>query len=143
MTDTNRNRAKAKTLEAKHRAAFREVFGNPYTQPVSTLGTYQELKKAAGRIKSAKLGDETHGNYNPARPTVSDFFCDVENITTIALPDEAAVKRFTDTYLHELTTTAYTKEERRSLEEMIGRLFIAYGIVPVSKYFQVCHNDNQ
>jgi hypothetical protein len=121
---------------AINRGAFQEIFGDPFAkEPV--LGHYQETKKSSSTLVAAKLNfDQGVGTNNPARPSITDFFCDVERVASIALTDEAAISKFTDTYINESTTTAYTTEERHKLEQFIGRLLIAYGISPVSRYFR-------
>lgn len=136
MTDTNSTRIVTRDQAAINRGAFQEIFGDPFAkEPV--LGHYQESKKSTSTLVAAKMDfDSGHATNNPARPSITDFFCDVERIAQIALPDEASVAKFSDTYINETSTTAYTLKERHELEQYIGRLFIAYGISPVSRYFR-------
>jgi hypothetical protein len=143
MTDTNRTRVLNKERNARNRRAFEEVFGDPFFDP-SFQGQYQGLQSSAASLRGTALEPLTGGSVNPSKPNLIDYFCDVENITTIALTNshqteaerEKALADFTETYIHETTTTAYTPEQRSNLELRIGSLLLAYGISPITRYFR-------
>lgn len=135
MADKNRTREITRQRNAAHKDAFVEIFGDPFSRSETQQGHYQTVKSSSSgpSIRTDMVSGRTTSN--PARPSAIDFLCDVEHIARIALTAEEDVHRFTETYIHETTTTAYTREERYQIEQNIGRLLRAYGISPVSRYF--------
>jgi hypothetical protein len=145
MTDTNYTRARQKERLARNKRAFDEIFGDPFASPEPVEGYYHTLKTRSS-IMAPLLDTESRTTANPCRPSSLDFLCDVEHVTCIGLsppgkkgvpvvPDPELLERFTETYIHESTTTAFSMEERSKLEQRLGQLFRAYRISPVARYF--------
>jgi hypothetical protein len=134
--DSNVTRYRYNQQYALNKAAFEDVIGDPFAHPEPIQGQYITLRTRSS-IMIAKNSDEGKATKNPATPNIIDFFCDVERIVKRVLKDEALFDKFMDTYIYQTTEDAFTKEERSRLEQQIGKLFIAYKISPVAKYFKV------
>lgn len=121
-------------IEAANRQAFIDVFGDPFAKPEPIPGQYQ-LLKSRGVVAAMKNNfDEGKATRNPARPSLMDFFCDVENLITRNLNSEHQGK-FNEAYLYEVEG-ALTNKERYGIEQKVGRLLRARKISPVSRYFK-------
>lgn len=127
----------------RNKQAFSEIVGDPYqVDPIQ--GHYAELKASSGvKVVGVDVTAAT-GTVNLARPCLSDFFCDVESAVEDGLnrfgqdwrePDQVKFI-FTNTYMIESSKYyVFNQQERAKLEQIIGNIFIARGISPVSKYF--------
>lgn len=118
----------------RNKDAFDEIFGDPFAKPDPLQGRYQALKARSSIPIVSVHSDEGKVTRNNAQPSSIDFFCDAEKVISIALPDAGHFQRFIETYLHE-TGVAFIPEERTALEQRIGKLLLAYGISPISRYF--------
>lgn len=118
---------------AANKQAFNDVFGDPFAKPESLSGQYQ-LLKGRGYVAAMQYTDESKATRNTARPTLMDFFCDVENVLTRNLSKEEHAK-FIECFLYEVGGVL-TDKERSDIEQRLGRLFRARKISPVSRYFK-------
>lgn len=128
---------------AKHnKEAFNDVFGDPFAinadrkrEPLE--GNLARLR-ARSNIRVANnefdLGQTTR---NTAAPSMTDFFCDVDRVVNKCFADDpSTLTKFTETYILEITETAFTPRERGRIEQKVGRMLRSHGICPVTKYFK-------
>lgn len=108
---------------AKYQQAFNEVLegyeNTKYRSEISAMGGIQE----GGRTTS-----------NPARPTQSDFVCDVENAILFVVKKTELLKKIIDTYIMG-EEGVLTKSRQHHFEQRIGKIFEARNIWPINKYF--------
>lgn len=118
-----------------NRLAFVDVLGDPTATPEPIPGHYQTLK-SRGLVAALQTNfDEGKGTRNPATPSLLDFFCDVELILNDLLSESERTK-FHNTYILE-EETQFTTQERKKIEDRLGRAFRSKGISPVRRYFKV------
>jgi hypothetical protein len=135
MTDSNVPRARASERFRKNKAAFDEIIGDPFSYPEPIYGQYHLLKRRSS-ISAAKTNfDEGRTTSNKARPSIVDFFCDVERTVEKALIEKNLLIKFADTYITEITEAAFTPDERKDIEQIVGKAFRDHGISPVRIYF--------
>ena len=83
---------------------------------------------------------ETKGKVNPAAPTDSDFFADVELVVREFITDLTSQLKFSCTYLLGDTESPeyyrFTDGEQRTVEQKVGREFIRRRLYPPEKYFK-------
>jgi hypothetical protein len=131
-------------LAAQNKNAFDTVIGDPFAYPDPINGQYMRLKSLTS-IRVQNLENESSGTGNAARPSVLDFFIDVENAIRDGLEAwsrdcpgtgtiNALVALFYNTYFYECDKQ-FAPAERPSIEQHIGRILIARKISPPSKYF--------
>lgn len=134
MRDTNPTRARAR----KHREAFEDVIGDPYTLE-SIEGNYIRFRfRSILSASRANIG-EGQTTSNPCKPNTVDFCCDVERVIRDVLPEsDGLYQRFLDQYIHlNEPDNSISLDERNYLEQRMGRLFVVRGLSPVHKYFSV------
>jgi hypothetical protein len=129
--DSNKTRLKQKREKEKNKAAFVAIIGDPYND---IDGIYITLhgRSSISSIE-ANFGEATE-TVNPCKPSVSDFFCDVENALRDAIPN-AVFGDFTFTYFGGMDLLS--KKTRNQLEQKVGKLLRTRGIYPVKRYFTV------
>ena len=113
MSDTNLTRAKKKEQEKANKAAFKEIFGDPFND---LLGYYDSLK-AGSEI------DEF---------TLINFVCDVENVLRDALTQEE-IFYF---YIYCNGECKPSRKWMKEIEQKIGTLLLQREISPVKEYFK-------
>jgi len=106
------------------------------------LEQYEKLK-----YKSKLIAQNTEeqrygggGTPNPARPSASDFVCDVENTISAIIHDDAMIRKFAGTFL--LGKEELDKEQKNYYEQRIGLAFIQNHIWPTAKYFISIRNGH-
>ena len=131
-------------LAARNKKAFDHVIGDPFAKPEPVDGQYLRLKQNSS-IRAQNIANESSGSKNAARPSVLDFFIDVENAIRDGLeawdrysyspvPVIVLVSLFSNTYFYECDKQ-FAPAERPSIEQHIGRILVARHIYPTSKYF--------
>jgi hypothetical protein len=135
MADSNTSRAEGKARFQRNKAAFEEVFGNPFVKPEPLQGHYQRFRARQSAIMAIKYGDDPHGTKNPCQPSVIDFFCDVDNIVSRVLGTKQNVVRFQLTYMED-DDKQFTPKQRQEIEQEIGAELLNLKIAPVLGYFQ-------
>jgi hypothetical protein len=131
-------------LAARNKNAFDQVIGDPFAYPDPINGHYMRLKSVTS-IRVQNLENESSGTGNAARPSVLDFFIDVENAICDGLeawnhdyiapgPINVLVALFYNTYFYECDMQ-FAPTDRPSIEQHIGRILIARKISPPSTYF--------
>lgn len=128
----------------ENQAAFEDVIGNPFaleevTGHYITVNTRSTIRAMDNNFDLGK------GTGNAARPSFVDFSCDVERVIDLGLVrlangDKDVAKTlqvvFVNTYITEDNTgLQFNAKERSELEQVMGRLFLARHISPVSRYF--------
>jgi hypothetical protein len=125
-----------------NKSAFDEVLGDPYGLE-EVVGQYVTLNTRSTIRIANELG-LGHGTTNPAKPSPIDFICDVEKAVRLGLTqysrgDEdqfpTLLKTFIATYITEEATGIFDANERRDIEQIIGRILMDRGIAPVRRYF--------
>jgi hypothetical protein len=130
LSDTNLTRERY----SLNKKAFTDVLGDPWAYPEQVEGYYNILKRRSTISATGPLG-EASTTLNAAKPSPVDFLCDVENIISRSM-DKELLNLFIETYIISANgTSTLTQQERTKLEQRLGRLFLAYGISPVAKYF--------
>jgi hypothetical protein len=135
MTDSNASRARATERFRKNKSAFDEVIGDPFAHPEPIYGQYHLLKRRSSISAAKNNFDEGRTTSNKARPSIVDFFCDVERTVENALVEKNILIKFADTYITEITDAAFTPEERSDIEQIVGKALRDHGISPVRVYF--------
>ena len=125
-----------------NKSAFDEVIGDPFGLE-ETIGHYVTLNTQSV-IKAVNELGLGHGTANPAKPSPVDFTCDVEKVIKLGLTrymrgDKLAaaklLRTFIATYITESGTRIFSSNERRDIEQIIGRLLLERQISPVRLYF--------
>jgi hypothetical protein len=128
---------------SKNKSAFTEVMGDPYAKPDPIEGQYSYLKNRSS-ISVASKEEAPSVSINEARPSVVDFFCDVEAAIIDGMLIFARSWREPDECLFVFHTTYITEDdnyykfdqgERNKIEQIIGRIFRERDMSPVRKYF--------
>jgi hypothetical protein len=131
MPDKNPTRAR----HADNKKAFVDVLGDPFA-PEPIEGHYNLLKRRSSIGAMKTNFDEGQATDNPARPNALDFFCDVERVVKEVIQDRNILNKFETIYMiGEIEKPELSQAERNRLEQRLGKLFKAYRISPVSKYF--------
>ena len=143
VTKDKTKKVKLKKAEKEFRdnaRAFEAVIGNPFAYPESVQGHYTLLKTRS--VQAVDISSVA-GTINEARPSTVDFAIDVdhaieEGIRVYNKQDKSlfnsSLLKFIGTYLTE-ESVLFTQDERRKLEQIIGRLLRVRGIFPIVKYF--------
>jgi hypothetical protein len=135
MADSNVSRARATERFQKNKRAFDEIIGDPFAHPEPIYGQYHLLKRRSSISAAKNNFDEGRTTGNKARPSIVDFFCDVERTIENAISEKNILIKFADTYINESTDTAFTAKERSEIEQVVGKAFREHGISPVTIYF--------
>lgn len=134
MGDTNKTRAKQKNEERKNKEAFIEIIGDPFkSEPIEGCYLTLQSRSAISSIEE-KLGQSV-GTVNAAKPSTSDFFCDVENVIRDSVP-----KDLHDSFIlcyFEGDDKAVSKGWNKRFEQIVGKLLRVRGISPIKRYFTV------
>lgn len=138
--DSNPTRARRE----RNRVAFCEILGDPF-EGEQIDGMYHKLSRRSTVGAVNNNFEEGQATANPARPSSSDFFCDVERTIEEVITDKTMLKRFIITYIHGDvdSTEALPKSVCQELQQRIGKLFRAYKISPVSEYFKTVRKPIQ
>jgi hypothetical protein len=118
-----------------NKIAFEDVIGDPFAKPEPIDGQYFTLARRSVIGVMDNNFDLGKGTRNPAQPSTTDFFCDVERTVEQALTP-AEFKKFLDTYVIEVAGSEFTPKERMTIEQRIGKLFRLRKLSPVTKYFK-------
>jgi len=119
-----------KKEEARNKLAFTEILGDPF---LDIDGAYTTLHFRSSISSIENNYGDTKETVSAAKPSVSDFFCDVENVVNTVIEDKSLLDRFFSTYFYDIQELS--KEQCRHLEQRIGRIFRARGISPIKRYF--------
>lgn len=129
--DSNKTRVRQKKEEAKNLSAFLEIIGDPYRDIDGVYNTLHN-RSSMGSIED-KLGQPVE-NISAAKPSLSDFFCDVENAVKDVIPSN---------YLEDFFSAYFDgngwihKHIRKQFEQSLGKVLRSRGIYPVKRYFTV------
>jgi hypothetical protein len=137
--DTNITRVKKKREWAKYKKAFDEIIGDPFA-PEPIDGVYNTLHSSSSISSIEGSFGEAEGTIDTSKPTVLDFFCDVDNALSACIHDSLTMDKFVWTYVFGVTdnpTHTLPKGLRNQLEQQIGKLLLMRGISPVKRYFTV------
>lgn len=115
QTETTHNR------RARNQKAFNEV-----------LEEYESMKYCSS-INAIDTSNECRATSNPAKPTRSDFVCDVENAILSVVKKRELLEKIINTYI--MGNEELTKSRKHNLEQRIGMIFTARKIWPVYQYF--------
>lgn len=137
MTDSNPTRRRA----ALNKISFNDVIGNPYGKE-DVEGHYNRLKHRSILSATRSAFGEGEATIHPAKPTAIDLCLDVERVINKVLGDDPELlTEFIKVYItgreEDIDNSTLTQQERSYLEQRLGRLFLAHGISPVSKYFAI------
>jgi hypothetical protein len=137
MSDSNPTRRRA----AVNKQAFDEVLGNPFGKE-DVEGHYNRLRHRSILSATRSAFGEGEATIHPAKPTAVDLCIDVEVVINKVLGDDPELlSEFIKVYITgsetDIESSNLTQQERSYLEQRLGRLFLAHGISPVSKYFAV------
>lgn len=150
MEVKKRSNIEAYNLDAKNnKAAFDDVLGDPFAinregKREPRMGNYVKLAGRSVSIQAMSYDDLGKATRNSAQPNVQDFLCDVDRIVERELANEPEVLlKLKETYIWESTETAFTPKERMLLEQRLGKLFRAYRLSPVSRYFTSIRKGRQ
>jgi hypothetical protein len=133
---------------AANKKAFDEIIGDPYSKE-DLPGQYITARTSSS-LKSVSNYDATGpSTKNAAKPNLMDFICDVESAIDDGLMrfrkdfygERDVFPYFVKTYIIQ-TEEAFKQQERATLEQIIGQIFIARNISPVSKYFTAIRRKN-
>lgn len=142
MSDTNPTRRRA----AVNKQAFNDILGNPFGKE-DVEGHYNRLKHRSILSATKSAFDEGKVTIHPAKPNAIDYCCDVERVIERVLGDDPALMReFIKVYITgsetDIANSNLTQQERSYIEQKMGRLFLAHGISPATKYFSVIKREN-
>lgn len=112
---------KSSNQKAKNLKAFQEV-----------IDAYEE-KKFSSKVSIMDTSKDTHGTVNPATPTATDFFCDVDLQIKKVIKSQSMLNEFFETYI--MHNIVLPKADRNYVENELGKLFRQAKIWPVNKYF--------
>lgn len=121
-----------KEQQRLNKEAFVEVLGNPYDVE-EPQGWYNVLKQRS-RVTAVSNSVEGKPTINPARPTPSDFFCDVELLVEKSLPTSKQLTRFINSYI--LGCELMSAAECFAIEQKLGKRLRRQHISPVVSYFK-------
>jgi hypothetical protein len=107
---------------AKYQRSFTEV-----------METYESMKYRSA-IQAVDDSKEGRTSTNPAKPSVSDFICDVENAILFVVKTQEMLTKIINTYI--MGDEELTKSKQHQLEQRIGKIFSARGIWPSALYFR-------
>jgi len=136
MADSNTNRANAKARFQKNKAAFEEVFGNPFVKPEPLQGHYQRFTAATVSIKAVRYDEDPHGTKNPCSPSAIDFVCDVDKLVMRCMTQPGDLGKFLRTYITDDDPNAFTPKQRQRIEQEIGTALLEHKLSPVLGYFR-------
>lgn len=136
MTDSNPTRRRA----AVNKKSFDDVIGDPFANDEAKQGHYGVMKHRSLLSATRNNFGEGAATINAARPNAVDFCVDVERVILKVLgDDEKLLHSFIDLYItgtvETIAGSPITQAERTYFEQRMGRLFLAYGISPVIRYF--------
>lgn len=137
MSDSNSTRRRA----ALNKQSFNDVLGNPFGKE-DVEGHYNRLRHRSVLSATKSAFGEGEATIHPAKPTAIDFVCDVERVINKVLGDDPILlAEFIKVYItgleEDIENSTLTQQERSYLEQRLGRIFLAQGISPVSKYFAI------
>ena len=93
-----------------------------------TIEVYALFKTKSLSVKDLFSNSTTP---NPAKPSPTDFICDVENQIKIVMKTKKELTDFMETYIMGMGREGTTRIEQR-----IGQLFISREIWPIARYFK-------
>jgi hypothetical protein len=98
-----------------------------------TLEEYERLKYRS-QLSAADAFDNVSGTSpNPARPSASDFICDVEKAIMFVVQDQIILAKVIATYI--MGKELLRKSQKYNYEQRIGNIFRVRSIWPRRKYF--------
>jgi hypothetical protein len=104
------------------------------------LEEYEKLKYKSKLIAQNMAEEHTGGTPNLARPSASDFVCDVEKAITSVAKDDAMIRKVVNTFL--MGKEELDKEQQNYYEQSIGWTFIKRSIWPTAMYFRTVRNGH-
>jgi hypothetical protein len=104
------------------------------------LEEYEKLKSDSKLIAQNMATEHNGGSPNPARPSASDFVCDVEKTMTTVVNDDAMLRKCVNTFLW--GKNELTKSQQYYYEQRIGMAFVRRDIWPTAKYFLTIRNGH-
>ena len=132
--DSNNTRARKKNEWRKNKEAFDHIIGDPFSLD-GKEGAYITLKKTSTVGSIDVLKGESKGRVEVQKPSLTDFFCDVDLIIREVIDDPIMLDRFFWTYI--MGSEDIDAKTRNKLEQKLGKLFRLRGISPIQKYFTV------
>ena len=135
MADSNLSRVDSKARFQRNKAAFEEVFGNPFFKPEPLQGHYQGLL-ARSSIQPTDYTTEGIGTKNPCQPSLADFSCDIEAVIKLVMLNNSGYERFMKTYIYDDDATLFDAKARQQIEQEIGAVLLKRKISPVLGYFR-------
>jgi hypothetical protein len=137
--DTNSTRVKKKKDWTKNKQAFDQILGDPFA-PEPVDGIYNTLHNSSSISSIEGTFGEAEGTVDTSKPTVLDFFCDVDMVVDACINDRFIRDKFYWTYVFGYTDEperTLPKGLRNSLEQQIGKVLLSRGIAPIKRYFTV------
>lgn len=113
---------------AKNKRAFEDV-----------LEAYESMKYRSS-ISAMDDSKETRTAVNPAKPSNSDFVCDVENTILSIVKTKELLTKIINAYI--MGSEELSKSRSNSYEQRIGHLFIIRSIWPINRYFIAVRRTN-
>jgi hypothetical protein len=104
------------------------------------LEEYEKLKYDSKLIAQNMATEHNGGSPNPARPSASDFVCDVEKTITAIVKDDAMIRKVVNTFLW--GKEELDKGQQSYYEQQIGWAFRKRNIWPTASYFRTVRNGH-
>ena len=105
-----------------------------------TMESYEQ-RKYRSMLSAQDAANDSHGTVNLARPSASDFVCDVEKAISSVVSDEAMLAKCIRTFL--LGKEELSKNQQNYYEQRIGSKFIGRGIWPKGDYFNTIRRGHE
>src|ERR1035441_5056659 len=117
--DTNLTRVKKKKDWTKNKQAFDQILGDPFA-PEPIDGIYNILHNSSSISSIEGTFGEQEGTIDTSKPTVLDFFCDVDMVVDSCINDRFIRDKFYWTYV--FGRSEEHTSELQSLRHLVCRL---------------------
>jgi hypothetical protein len=97
-----------------------------------TIEAYEQ-RKFRSILSAQDAANDNHGTSNPARPSASDYICDVEATVTAVIRDDNMIRKFVAAFI--MGQDTLSKSRKNYYEQRLGLTFIRKGIWPIGAYF--------
>jgi hypothetical protein len=135
MMDSNKHRAKKKQELAKNKRAFNEIIGDPFSDDGQD-GVYNQLHQSSSISSIEGSYGESPGIVYAGKPSVLDFFCDVDMVIRDVIENTKLREEFGLIYF-QYELTIWDDNRRNKYEQLIGKELLRRGISPIKRYFTV------
>jgi hypothetical protein len=137
--DNNKSRRKKSLKWAKNKEAFNEILGDPFA-PEPIDGVYNLLHYSSTISSIEGTFGEAPGTIYAEKPSILDFFCDVDMAISKIITNDTFKAKFYNTYIYMCDDEwpwGLDKTLRPKFEQLIGNEFLRRGISPVKRYFTI------